>query len=51
LVEHLLLQNPKLPAFPWPRRPLLVLALLGLCFALVLPLVELKVKNFIYFQF
>ena len=51
LVEHLLLQNPKLPAVPWPRRPLLVLVLLGLCFALVLPLVELKVKNFIYFQF
>ncbi len=51
LVEHLLIQNPRLPAFPWPRRPLFVLAMLGLAFALVLPLVELTVQNFIYFQF
>lgn len=51
LVEHTLLQNPKLPALPFPKRPLLVLALLGVCFALVLPLVELDVQSFIYFQF
>ena len=51
LVEHLLLQNPRLPAVPWPRRPFLILALLGVCLALVLPLMELQVQNFIYFQF
>jgi alginate O-acetyltransferase complex protein AlgI len=51
LVEHLLVQNPRLPALPWPRRPLLVLAILGVSFALVLPLLELEVQNFIYFQF
>jgi alginate O-acetyltransferase complex protein AlgI len=51
LIEHTLLQNPRLPSLPWPRRPLLVLALLGACFALVLPLVELDVQSFIYFQF
>jgi alginate O-acetyltransferase complex protein AlgI len=51
LAEHLLLQNPRLPALPWPRRPLLLLALLGLCFALTLPLLELDVQSFIYFQF
>jgi alginate O-acetyltransferase complex protein AlgI len=51
LAEHVLVQNPRLPVFPWPRRPWLVLALLGLALALVLPLVELKVQSFIYFQF
>jgi len=51
LAEHLLLQNPRLPALPWPRRPLLILALLGVCFALVLPLMDLEVQTFIYFQF
>ena len=51
LVEHLLVQNPKLPRLPWPKRPLLVLAVLGVCFALVLPLLEMEVKQFIYFQF
>lgn len=51
LAEHVLVQNPRLPACPWPRRPLLVLGLLGLALALVLPLLELKVQNFIYFQF
>ncbi len=51
LAEHLFLQNPRLPRVPWPRRPLLVLALLGLAFALVLPLIELDVQSFIYFQF
>jgi alginate O-acetyltransferase complex protein AlgI len=51
LVEHLLVQNPRLPKVPWPRRPLLILAIAGLCFALALPLLELSVQNFIYFQF
>ena len=51
LVEHVLLQNPRLPAVPWPRKPFLVLVLLAACFALILPLLELKVQNFIYFQF
>src|SRR5690606_29786516 len=51
LDEHLLLQNPRLPSLPWPRRPLLILVLLAVCFALTLPLLELKVTNFIYFQF
>jgi alginate O-acetyltransferase complex protein AlgI len=51
LVEHVLVQNPRLPACPWPRRPWLVLAILGLALALVLPLIELKVQSFIYFQF
>jgi D-alanyl-lipoteichoic acid acyltransferase DltB (MBOAT superfamily) len=51
LAEHLLLQNPRLPALPWPRRPLLLLALLGVSFAFVLPLLELDVRSFIYFQF
>lgn len=51
LVEHLLLQNPRLPALPWPRKPLLILALVAACLALILPLLELKVQNFIYFQF
>ena len=51
VAEHVLMQNPRLPRVPWPRRPLLVLALLGLSFALVLPLLELQVQNFIYFQF
>jgi D-alanyl-lipoteichoic acid acyltransferase DltB (MBOAT superfamily) len=51
LLEHVLVQNPRLPRFPWPKRPLLVLALLGACLALTLPLLELQVKNFIYFQF
>lgn len=51
LIEHLLVQNPRLPALPWPRRPLLVLMVAGVCLALVLPLLELTVRNFIYFQF
>jgi hypothetical protein len=51
LVEHLLVQNPRLPQFPWPKRPLLLLAVLGACLSLTLPLLELKVKSFIYFQF
>jgi len=51
LVEHVLVQNPGLPAFPWPKRPVLVLVLLGVGFALALPLIELAVQNFIYFQF
>jgi len=51
LAEHLLLQNPRLPDLRWPRRPLLLLALLGVCFALALPLLELHVQSFIYFQF
>ncbi len=51
LAEHLLLQNPRLPALPWPKRPLLVVALLATCFAAVLPLLELDVQSFIYFQF
>ncbi len=51
VAEHLLVQNPALPAVPWPRRPVLVLVVLGLCLALVLPLMEMKVQNFIYFQF
>ncbi len=51
VAEHLLVQNPALPALPWPKRPLLVLVVLGLSLALVLPLMELKVQNFIYFQF
>jgi alginate O-acetyltransferase complex protein AlgI len=51
LAEHLLVQNPRLARFPWPKRPLLVLALLGLCLALSLPLLALQVKRFIYFQF
>ncbi len=51
LVEHLLVQNPRLPALPWPKRPVVVLVVVGICFALVLPLLELKVQNFIYFQF
>jgi D-alanyl-lipoteichoic acid acyltransferase DltB (MBOAT superfamily) len=51
LVEHLLLQNPRLGALPWPRRPLLILVVLAVCFALTLPLLELEVTNFIYFQF
>jgi alginate O-acetyltransferase complex protein AlgI len=51
LVEHLLVQNPRLPALPWPTRPVVVLAVVGICFALVLPLLELEVQNFIYFQF
>jgi alginate O-acetyltransferase complex protein AlgI len=51
LTEHLLVQNPRLPAFPWPKRPLLALTILGLSLAVVLPLLEIKVQNFIYFQF
>jgi alginate O-acetyltransferase complex protein AlgI len=51
LAEHVLVQNPRLPAVPWPQRPWLILALLGLCLALVLPLLELRIQNFIYFQF
>jgi alginate O-acetyltransferase complex protein AlgI len=51
LVEHVLVQNPKLPPLPWPKRPLLVLAVLAVCFALVLPLLEMDVQQFIYFQF
>jgi D-alanyl-lipoteichoic acid acyltransferase DltB (MBOAT superfamily) len=51
LADHVLVGNPKLPAIPWPRRPLLVLGMVGVCFALALPFLELKVRNFIYFQF
>jgi alginate O-acetyltransferase complex protein AlgI len=51
ICEHLLVQNPKLPAPAWPRRPILILALLGFCLALALPLIELEGANFIYFQF
>lgn len=51
LAEHLLLQNPRLPALPWPRRPLVILAVLGACLGLTLPLLELDVRSFIYFQF
>jgi alginate O-acetyltransferase complex protein AlgI len=51
VAEHLLLQSPWIPAIRWPRRPLLILATLGVCLALVLPLMELQVQNFIYFQF
>ncbi len=50
-VEHLLVQNRRLREFPWPRRPLFVLALLGVCLALALPLMEMDVQKFIYFQF
>ncbi|MET0411562.1 MAG: MBOAT family O-acyltransferase [Polyangiaceae bacterium] len=49
--DLLLVQNPRLPAFPWPRRALWVVALLGLSLALVLPLIVMKVQSFIYFQF
>lgn len=51
LVEHVLIQNPRLPSMRWPRRPLLILALLAACFALTLTILELKTTNFIYFQF
>jgi alginate O-acetyltransferase complex protein AlgI len=51
VAEHVFMQNPRLPRVPWPRRPLLVLALLGVGLALALPLLELDVKKFIYFQF
>jgi len=51
VVEHLLVQNPRIAVISWPKRPLLLLALLGACLALVLPLLELQVKNFIYFRF
>jgi len=51
LTEHLLVQNPRLPRLIRLRRPLLVLALLGGALALALPLFELQVQNFIYFQF
>lgn len=51
LAEHVLTQNQRLPAIPWPRRPLFVLACLGFALALALPLLELSVQNFIYFQF
>jgi alginate O-acetyltransferase complex protein AlgI len=49
--DLLLVQNPRLPVLPWPRRALLVLALLGLSLAVVLPLIEMKLQGFIYFQF
>jgi D-alanyl-lipoteichoic acid acyltransferase DltB (MBOAT superfamily) len=49
--DLLLVQNPRLPAFPWPRRALWVAALLGLSLAVVLPLIVMKVQSFIYFQF
>jgi alginate O-acetyltransferase complex protein AlgI len=49
--DLLLVQNPRLPAFPWPRRALWVVALLGLSLAVVLPLIVMKVQSFIYFQF
>jgi alginate O-acetyltransferase complex protein AlgI len=51
VAEHVLLQNPRLPRVTWLRRPLLVLACLGVGLALALPLLELDVQNFIYFQF
>jgi alginate O-acetyltransferase complex protein AlgI len=51
VADHLLVQNPRLPALPWPKRPLILIALLGVCFALALPFVELDVQSFIYFQF
>jgi hypothetical protein len=51
LAEHLLLQTPRLPVLPWPRRPLLLLAVLGVSLALALPLIELQLQSFIYFQF
>jgi alginate O-acetyltransferase complex protein AlgI len=50
-VDQLLVQNPRLPAVPWPRRPLLAVAVLGLCLSVVLPLLQIDVQNFIYFQF
>jgi D-alanyl-lipoteichoic acid acyltransferase DltB (MBOAT superfamily) len=49
--DLLLVQNPRLPVFPWPRRALLVVALLGLSLAVILPLMSMKLQNFIYFQF
>jgi alginate O-acetyltransferase complex protein AlgI len=51
LVDHLLVQNRKLPAFPWPKRPWLVLAVLALCFTLALPFIIMETTGFIYFQF
>jgi alginate O-acetyltransferase complex protein AlgI len=49
--DHLFTYNSLLKRWHWPARPLLVTAVLGLCFALVLPLMQLAVQNFIYFQF
>jgi D-alanyl-lipoteichoic acid acyltransferase DltB (MBOAT superfamily) len=51
VTEHLLLQNPKLAGLAQPRRPYLALAVAGVCLALTLPWLELKVQSFIYFQF
>lgn len=51
VVDTLLVQRPALAWFPAPRRPLLVLALLGLFLAITLPLVSMTLRNFIYFQF
>jgi hypothetical protein len=47
----LLTYNPRLAKVHWPVRPLLVTALLGLCLGLAFPLLQIKVQNFIYFQF
>ncbi|HEX2731167.1 MAG TPA: MBOAT family O-acyltransferase [Polyangiaceae bacterium] len=51
VADQVLVQNPNLPAFPWPKRPWLLVTVLALCFALALPFVVLKTKAFIYFQF
>jgi D-alanyl-lipoteichoic acid acyltransferase DltB (MBOAT superfamily) len=49
--DLLLVQNPRLPAFPWPQRALWVVTLLGLSLAVILPLLSMKLQSFIYFQF
>jgi D-alanyl-lipoteichoic acid acyltransferase DltB (MBOAT superfamily) len=51
VADHVLTYNRRLSALRWPARPVLITALLGLCLGLVFPLLQIKVQNFIYFQF
>jgi len=51
VVDTLLVQNPRLGAFRWPRRPVVTAMLLGVALALTLPFLSLELEKFIYFQF
>jgi D-alanyl-lipoteichoic acid acyltransferase DltB (MBOAT superfamily) len=51
LADHVLLENKRLPSMPWLRHAAVALVLIGLFWAIALPLLKLDVQSFIYFQF
>jgi hypothetical protein len=51
IADHVLLGNKWVPKVVWPKRAVLVMAVLGGAFAILLCVAEVDVQNFIYFQF